>query len=76
MDDIGDSTLAQRNSNANAQCEWALMLTLTKIETCSIFFSERCRYADADAWCEWTLTVNSFGFTTPVILLIGPWSAI
>ncbi len=25
MDDIGDSTLAQRNGNANARCEWALM---------------------------------------------------
>ncbi len=28
-----------------------LMLMPTKIETCLIFPSERCRYADA--WCEW-----------------------
>ncbi len=33
MDDTGDSTLAQRNgnANANARCEWALMNELRTI---------------------------------------------
>ncbi len=42
VDDTGNRTLT-------------LMLTITKIKTCLIFPSERCRYADA--WCEWAFNL-------------------